>query len=192
MDIQSILTTTAGVVFVLGFLPYIISIVWGDGKPSKATWITWLVLDSILLVGMYTEDSVNGQIIGATIGAFIIIVLALKYGTPGFTPLEKWCLAGGAIGITLWLTFDAAILGILMSNAVIFIGAVPTMKSAWKNPKNENKVAWTFFWVSCLFALAAIEEWTLAEIAQPVNFTIIETIMMYLLYVRKPKATVSA
>jgi len=180
---KDVLFVAAGVLFIIGFVPYILAIVQKKTKPSKASWIIWASLDTITMVGMYVEGSVNGLILGATCGAWIVAILALKYGTPGWTKLDMFCLAGAVLGIVLWQVFSNPVFGILTSLSVVFIGAIPTFVSAWKDPSTENKLGWTIFWISCVCAVIAIPEWTLEDAAQPLTFCTIETTMMYILYI---------
>ncbi|MDX9778704.1 MAG: hypothetical protein RBT30_00430 [Patescibacteria group bacterium] len=179
---KEIISIIAGLFFVIGYIPYIIAILRKKTKPAKASWIIWGTLDTIVIAGMIASDSLNGQMIGAVIGVWVVIILSLKYGAPGWTKLDKLCLIGAAIGIFLWQIFDNPILGILISLGITSIGSIPTFISAWRNPERENKLGWTFFWTSCIFALFAIPKWTLANAAQPIIFFIIESIMMYILY----------
>jgi len=174
----------ACVLFLGAFLPYIIATLRKKTKPMKATWIIWWVLDIITLAGEYAKHSINGQIIGAVAGAGIVVVLALKYGTPGWTRLEKLCLAGAFVGVAIWGLTNDPVWGILICSGVIFGGSIPTFISAWTDPKRENKLAWSIYFTSCFPAMLAVPRWTLADAAQPINFLIIESIMMYILYIR--------
>jgi hypothetical protein len=179
-----ILSTVAGILFVIGFVPYIYSILRKATKPAKASWVIWASLDSITLAGMIAKDTINGQILGAVIGGWVVVIFALKYGIPGWTKLDKFCLGGAILGITLWQIFSNPIFGIMTSLNVVFLGSVPTFVSAWKDPSREDKLAWTIFWLSCVCAVIAIPHWTLEDAAQPITFFAIETIMMYILYFR--------
>lgn len=185
MEIKSVLSVVAGFLFVGGFVPYIKAILRGETKPAKASWIIWTSLDLTLLAGMIAENTVNGQIVGAVAGAMIVIGLTMKYGTAGWTRSDIRCLIGAILGITLWLIFKNPNFGILMSCGVAFVGSFPTFISAWEDPSREDKIAWTIFWISCVCAMFAIPHLTLADVAQPVTFFLIETIMMFILYVRK-------
>lgn len=187
------LSLVAGILFVLGYIPYIRAI-WqtrklptgakGKAEPAKASWVIWTTLDAINLAAMYAANTLNGQIVGAIVGAMIVVVLALRFGKPGWTKLDRLCLGGAAAGIALWAIFQSPVLGIAVSNAVVFIGSFPTFASAWKDPSRENRLAWTLYWVSCLFATAAIPAWTLGDATQPLTFLAVETIMMFILFVR--------
>mgnify|MGYP000132529445 FL=1 len=178
------LSILAGLLFVAAFVPYIRAILRKETKPAKASWIIWANLDTITLAGMFFKGTVNGQILGAVLGAWVVAALALKYGTPGWTKLDKFCLGGAVLGIVLWQVFSDPVFGIVTSLSVVFLGSIPTFTSAWKDPSRENKLAWTIFWVSCVCAVIAIPHWTLADAAQPITFFAIETIMMYILFVR--------
>lgn len=184
MNAREILSGVAGFLFVLGYIPYIRAILRGETKPAKASWIIWGSLDTITLAGMIAKDAVNGQMIGAVIGVWIVIVLNMKYGVPGWTTLDKFCLAGAVLGIVLWQIFSDPVLGIVTSQIVVFIGSVPTFVSAWYDPGRENRTAWTLFWFSCVCAVIAIPALTWADATQPITFFAVESIMMYILYVR--------
>lgn len=178
------LSVIAGIIFLIGFAPYITAVLRKKARPVKVTWFIWASLDCITLVGMYAKEAVNGQIFFATIGATIVFILSVKFGMPGWTKADKWCLVGGIFGIILWILFDNPVFAIVVSLVVGFIGSIPTFVSAWDNPSNEDRTAWTIFFISCVVAMIAIPQWTLEDAAQPITFTIIETTMMYILYVR--------
>lgn len=180
----SILSVIAGVLFIAGFIPYIRAILAGETKPAKASWLIWASLDTITIVGMYVQNSLNSQIIGAMTGAWIVTALAVKYGVSGWTKVDKFCIAGAVIGIVLWKMFSNPNLGIATSASVCFLGSIPTFVSAWKDPSKEDKIAWTIFWVSCVCAMLAIPKLTFEDVCQPLSFFLVETIMMFILYIR--------
>ncbi len=181
---MSTLSILAGVLFIIGFIPYIISILQKETKPAKATWIIWASLNIITILGMYYEHAINGQMLGAVGGAITVTLLSLRYGVPGWTKMDKFCLVGAIIGIALWQIFDNPTLGIVTSCIVAFIGSIPTFASAWENSGRENKFAWAIWWISCIFAIIAIPKWTLADAMPPFSFFIVDTIMVYLVLIR--------
>src|SRR5581483_6426724 len=72
--VKEILSVLAGILFIVGFVPYIRAIVRKETKPAKASWIIWASLDSITIAGMYAKDAVNGQIVGACLGAWVVVI----------------------------------------------------------------------------------------------------------------------
>lgn len=190
---QRLLTAVAGVLMIAGFVPYIRAILRdrhlpagtpGKTSPAKASWVIWTTLDTITLAGMIAEGTVNGQMIGTIIGAYITVGLVLKFGKPGWTKLDKGCLGGAVLGIALWALTENPVAGITTSCAVIFLGSIPTFVSAWQDPSRENRAAWTLYWLSCVCAIAAIPQWTLADALQPITFAVIESTTLVILLVR--------
>lgn len=186
--IKTASTVIAGILFLVAFIPYIRAILKKQTKPAKASWLIWATLDSITFAGMLVKHTLNGQMLGAIVGAWMVAILALKYGKPGWSKLDKFCLGGAFIGIALWQLSGNPVVGMSISLALVFIGAFPTFKTAWNHPEEEDRTAWLIYWLSCVFALIAIPAWTIADAAQPIVFTVIETVMVYLTWIRSRKA----
>lgn len=189
-ELQSYLSFLAGPLFLLGFARYGQAIWREETKPAKASWVIWWSVDTIVLAGMIAAGSVNAQIIGAVLGSGVIAILALIYGTPGWTKLDVFCLVGAVLGIALWMGTNNPVLGIVICSGVIFLGSIPTFISAWEDPCREDRIAWTIYWLSCVFAVVGVSAWTLADATQPLTFFAIESIVMALIFI--PRKTMPA
>lgn len=184
-----ILSILSGLLCIVATFPYVHAIIRDrnkkDGaKPSKATWLIWATLDTMTLAAMITKGSINGLIVTAVFSAWTILFMALKYGVPGWTSLDKFCLAGAVLGIVLWFLSGNPSLCIITSVSVLLIGSIPTFRSAWENPKRENGAGWFLGWLSCVLTTVAIPHWTIADAAQPMVFLTIESVMVYLIFVK--------
>jgi len=186
MALYKILSIIAGILFSVSFVPYILAIRKGAGKPVLMTWITWAVLDIIALTGMAVKNSLNGQIIGCTIGALIVVSYAVKYGRPGWTKTDKFCLYSSVVGIALWIIFNNVLIGLSISLILFLIASIPTFQSAWEDPSRENRLAWTLQFISGIVVLSSLQKWDLENAGQPIVFMLIELVMMCLLYFHKP------
>ncbi len=179
------LMVLSGIFSVVALVPYVRSIIKGETKPAKSTWLIWAVLDIMIFTGMLAEGTLNGQIIGVIFGTWTVVVLAMKYGIPGWTRLDKWCLSGTSFGILLWLIFNNPVWSIVVALSIMSVGSIPTFASVWHDPSRENKLAWTLVFVSSITAVMVIPgKWTLANAAQPIVFLAISAVMMYLLHIR--------
>lgn len=200
----------AGVLFALAFVPYIWAIVhrgvrrwkqwyvWGwidkitfvrpgdePAKPIKATWIIWASLDTITFAGMYAKDSINAQISSAVIMAWVVVILAFKFGLPGWRLVDKLSMLGGALGVALWVIFKDPMLGLAATLTTVFLGSWPTFTSAWEDPGRESLPAWVTYWLSCVCALIAVPQWTVEHAAQPITFFAVESVVVSILLIRK-------
>lgn len=178
----------SGLLVILGFVPYIKFIIQNrhtenDGKPVKITWLIWAMNDTIIIIGMYVTKTLNLQISAAVVCAWVLVVLAFLYGSPGWKKIDIFCALGAMLGIFLWFEFDNPTYSIIASNAVLIIGGIPTFISTYQNPERENRFAWTIWFTSCLFALAVIEKWDWNNASQPISFFIIEATEVVLLWI---------
>ncbi|MFA4954808.1 MAG: hypothetical protein WC641_05850 [Patescibacteria group bacterium] len=188
---KDFLSALSGVIFWSGNIPYILAILRdrklppgtpGKTEPSKASWIIWVLLDASIWAGMHLKHAWSGQIVGATCGSLIVMLLALKYGAPGWTRADKICLAIAGISLPLGL-IDPTIT-IVMNSAVGFVGGIPTFISMWKDPRKESRTAWALYAVSCIPAIFAVKNWTLVDATQPVSYAAGEALVVYLLFIR--------
>ncbi len=178
------INTVSGILFFVAFLPYVWAIVNHQTVPSPVSWAIWACVDTLVLLAMKKEKAPIGQITGAVAGAWIITLLAVIFGKPTMGSIEWVSIVGAVTGIILWQKTGNAVLAIICSQLAIFIGAFPTFANGYNNPSLENSLAWTIWFVSCLFALFAIKKWNLAEALQPITFTVIEATMVILVVIR--------
>jgi hypothetical protein len=187
---KAFFSLASGIMFLIAFIPYAAA-VWkdrrlpsgtlGKAEPSKVSWLIWAVLDVIALQGMHAKNAVNGQIVDAVSGAGVMTIMAFKYGNKSWDKIDVFCLVGAAVGFVM--IFINPEYAIITSAITGLIGSISTFTSAWKDPGKENKLAWTLFWTSCLMAMIAIPKWTIADVVQPLTFTLIESTMMVILFV---------
>lgn len=186
MNIYKFFSILSGIIFTLAFVPYIKAIVQKKTKPEKASWIIWASLDTMAFAAMAVKGTINGQIASAIVCSWIVVVVTMIYGKRGWKKTDKICLASALLGAVLWLFSKDAIFGIIASQAAIFIGSIPTFQHAHKNPEEEDKLAWFLYWLSCLPAVfATSQQMTFESLAQPINFLVIESVMVYLLFIKR-------
>ena len=185
------LNIVSGFLFFCGFVPYFWAIIQGKASPSIVSWAIWATLDVILGIVLYNKGAPYQQIAGAAVGASITVILSMRYGTVSCTQLDRYCIGGAISGIALWWVLDNPTLAILVFCATIFLGSIPTLQSARDTPEKENKLAWLIFWISCVLAVAAIDTWTITDTAQKMTFMVVQTIVVCLLYRRRPIRSVS-
>lgn len=178
--------TISGVLFFLGFGPYIWAILNHQTMPSPVSWTIWASVDTLVLVAMKKKKAVTGQLTGAVCGAWLITTLALVFGKPTMGLIEWVSVAGAVIGIVLWQKTGDAILAIICSSLALFVGSFPTFANAYRNPSQEDPVSWTIWTISCVFALLAIPKgkWDLANTLQPLTFMVVETTVFFLVVIR--------
>lgn len=185
-SVAPVLSLVAGMLGILGFVPYIRAVLKKEAQPQKASWVAWGILNFITLAGMYVKGAASIQMTAITLGSWIVAGLAFKYGKPGWSALDKFCLGGAVVAIALWKYYNDSNFGIVVSLIGLFISGLPTWKAAWQTPEKENRAAWVIFMTSSLLALLAIKTFTMASAAQPIEFLINQTVTVAFLFTRTP------
>lgn len=177
------MNTVSGVLFFVAFLPYIWTILNGQTVPSPISWAIWASVDTLALLAMRKAEATSGQLTGAVAGAWVITALALVFGKPTMEHVEWISVASAIAGVTLWQKTGNAVCAIICSQVAVFAGAIPTIVGAYANPSQEDPIAWSIWFVSCICALFAIRKWNLVNALQPITFTVIETTMIILVVI---------
>jgi len=184
MSISGILSVLSGFVFLVAFFPYIEAIIKKRTSPRKATWLVWAIGDCVILAGMIAKGTISGLIVAACLGATTVFLLSLRHGETGWKTRDKVCITLSGIAIVLWQCFGESDIGIAFSSLSLAIAAWPTYVSAWERPENEDAKGWILFNISNFLAVLAIRHLTFADIVPPVAFFLIDSPMLFLLFVR--------
>jgi hypothetical protein len=174
----------SGILFFAAFLPYIWAIIHHQTVPSPVSWGIWASVDTLSLLAMKKEKATSGQLTGAVAGAWIITILAIIFGKPTMGSIEWISIIIAAIGILLWRTTGHALLALICAQIATLAGGIPTIVDGYLRPAQEDPIAWSIWFLSCIFALFAIKKWNLANALQPLVFTTIETAMVILVVIR--------
>lgn len=160
----------AGLLSLAAFVPYIIAIVKGATKPNRATWWIWTTNGLILLASYYATgaESTVWVAVGYFVGSLLTAVLALRYGEGGWSPFDRSCLLGAALGLLFWWMFNSSIVALVTTLFVDFAGALPTIRKAYRAPETEDRVAWALFISGNTVNLFAVEAWSFGIAVYPV------------------------
>jgi len=181
----------SGILFLIAFVPYVWAIIHHQTVPSPVSWAIWASVDTLSLLAMKKaakekgEKVSMGQLTGAVAGAWIITVLAILFGKSTMGAVEWITIAIAALGILLWKTTGHAILALVCAQIATLAGGIPTVVNGYLHPAQEDPLAWSIWWLSCVFALLAIKNRRkLEDVLQPLVFTAIESAMLILVVIR--------
>ncbi len=173
----------AGLIAVTAFFPYILSTIRGKTKPNRASWFIWTVI-GIAVASTYHAVGASETLwvaMAFVAGPLIVTALSMRYGEGGWNRFDGFCLAGAGAGMALWLLFDAALEGLLLSLFVDLMAYLPTIKKAYLRPEGESTAAWSMFFIADGLNLVAAESWDFGIIIYPAYMFVLCGIMMILL-----------
>lgn len=184
MDIHQLLGQTAGVIAALATIPYVRSILRGETKPNRASWLIWAVVNWSLVFsyhfsGATTTIWLNIVYVFTTTTIFL---LSIKRGVGGYTFLDIVCLIGAAIGLLLWWITDNPATAVYLNVLVDAVGFIPTLRKAYLEPQTENKLAWGISTFSNAVNVAALTTGRFTIILFPIYNFVFNGATFVLLY----------
>ena len=187
-NLYEILGIIAGILALVGYIPYIYTTVRGKTRPNKATWIIWTVIGGLIAFSYLFEGDKNTiwLPLGYFIGPLIVAILSFRYGYSKWSKLDIACLVVGALSIIPWIILDNAIFTLLINVFIDATGAVPTLVKTYFEPETEDLTAWLIFFVANTLEVFAIEQWNLAAI-YPLYLFILAGLIVFFIMKNKVK-----
>lgn len=192
-DLRAALGIAAGVLSLLGFFPYIASIYRGQTRPNRATWWVWTVCNGILFTSYYAAgERLSAWVpLSVAIASFGVAILSLKRGEGGFSRFDRGCLVSSAIGLALWGASGSPITALAINIGIDFVGALPTIRKTYLDPKSESLSAWALFLAANVVNLFAVEAWASPSVALPIYYFLLTVAVVALAARRPPSPLIS-
>lgn len=166
------LNWAAGIISLLGFIPYIASIIRKETQPHLVTWFIWTVVGTILAVSYYySSDPTALELlvpIAYVIGPLTITCLALVYGNIQYTTFDIGCFIAAILSLFFGYMLNNPFIVLMFNLLLDFFGALPTIHKTYLNPKSENFLAWSLFLVGNFINLLALSEWNVTLASYPI------------------------
>ncbi|MCK6589784.1 MAG: hypothetical protein HUU21_26100 [Polyangiaceae bacterium] len=177
----------AGVLSLLAFIPYVVSILRGQTRPNRATWWVWTVCNGILFASYFAAGERRSAWVpmSYTASSLLVAILSLKRGEGGLSRFDRGCALSSAVGLVLWGVSGSPLTALAINIGVDFAGALPTLRKTYLDPKSENLSAWALFLAANLVNLFAVEAWASPSVALPIYYFLI-TLVVFALAARRP------
>lgn len=167
---KEVIGEVAGLVNLIAYLPYYVSIMQGKTKPNKVTWWTWAVLEIMMSSSYIMAGAGNTKWlpIAAFIGMLFTAILSLKFGDKKWYVSDFICAVGSAVGLVIWILSGDPVIALIAFLVVDLFAAIPTCIKAWDEPYEEDLFAWVISLISGLVNLVALESLNFSIVVLPV------------------------
>ena len=173
------------------YFPYIRDILRKTTQPHRASWLIWSVLGLIAFFSQFAEGATDSLwMIGAqTFGTVVVFVLSLKFGTEGFSALDRISLLAAIFGIVWWYFTHNAVYALLITIAVDAISAGLTAKKAYALPASETMSTWILSAISSVFGALAVGSFNPILMAYPFYVLLASSSVILAIIFGRRKAT---
>ena len=145
----------SGIVALISYIPYTLDIISKKVKPERASWLIWSVLAMIAFFSQLAKGAHQSLWFTGldSIGAFVTLGLAIRYGFGGVKRRDMFALIVAGIGLLIWYFTNNALYALIIAMAVDAIGASLTVWKTYENPETETYPMWL---IVCLAGVLAI------------------------------------
>ena len=186
MDRVSFFTALAIVAVVWAYVPYIRSILSGTSRPTLSTWLSWLIVDAVILAGMIAKDSIVRQMYVYFAGTGLIVILCgVKKVTIEWKKLDSFCFGLVILALVGWYFSGNANVAITISVVANIVGSIPMLINLWKDPRNEPLRGWLYGLLAATLGVLAIPSMTIAYALTPIAFFFIQSGVIILILRRQ-------
>ena len=177
----------SGALMILSVIPYIRSILKGNTKPQRMTWLIWSILILIAFFSQLAKGASWSLLLTAGDGVAILItfILSIKFGVGGFRKIDLFSLAGAGVSLLLWYLTNEPAVALFLIILIDIIGVNLTFIKTWKNPETENWAGWAMCGVGGLFGILSVGSFNFILLAYPVYICLINSIMAIIVISRK-------
>jgi hypothetical protein len=188
---KPILGILAGLVVVVGTMPYLRDILRLETKPSRATWglLTALLLITLFVQGDLGSGWARVLTIGEIIATGSVFILSIKYGVGGAERVDKLCYVLWAVMVLCWLALNRPLLALHFAVLADLIGMIPTFIKSWKSPHEESINVFAASALSGFIAIFAAETLSYRSILFPLYLFIVNLSVVGLLIISNRKNT---
>ncbi len=187
METKTLLTTVSILFALLSYIPYFRDIQHHKTRPHAFTWLVWCVMSTAAFFSQYADGGgVASWVLAFTaIVNFAIFTLALYRGETNINTVDWFCLFGAFIGLALFSFNEDPQLSIFIISSVNIIGFVPTVRKSMLKPQQETATTFAFTSLKYIFAIIAIEHFSLQTVLFPATVGLSNALFVVLLLVRR-------
>jgi hypothetical protein len=189
---QTALVYFSLVITAVGTIPYIIDILKRKTKPRIVSWGVWCVITAIAAFASFSDHQYPAGflMLAATIQTIFVVVLGYRNGDKTFETLDIVCLVGAALGLLAWWLSGSPALAVIITVAIDFIGAIPSIVHSWKRPYEETWVAFFCSGLGGIATVLAAQDWTITSVLYPLYIVVANIVFVAVIIGRKDRVPV--
>lgn len=179
----------AAMVFVGSVIPYVRDTLKDKTHPNIVTWFTWMLLNIINVAAALSVGAWQTAIYG-TAGAIAtgaIVVAGIKHGVKKYTMFDIVCQVTALLGIPLWVLTGKPELAVLVLLGVDFVAGMPTLRHAWKAPREETWQAFALSAFGGILTLISLNRYDMVALTMPLYIFLFDACLVATILMRRRK-----
>ena len=164
-------TFLATTLTIIGFFPYIRSIMKKETKPHVFSWIIWGLTTCLVFAAQLTAGGGIGSWPTGFSGLLSLYIAALAYMHKSDIHINKtdWlCLIGAFAAMGIWSLTADPFWAVLLLTIIDTLGFLPTLRKSYHDPFNENMTMYVILFFRNILGMLALEIYSPTTLLFPV------------------------
>jgi len=186
-DYKNILGGIAVAISLASYLVYFWTIYKGYTKPHGFTWFVWGTLSAVGLGAVWVSGGGSGTwVIAVNMLAGYTVAGIAFYQKRVIYDLYDWlALTGAFLGIVLWWMTSNPFYAVLLVSASDAIGAIPTIRKAYRLPFEENPHTFILGVICNTLALFAMTTFSPSTALYQLSIVVVDITIVSVVYYRR-------
>lgn len=183
------LAIIAGIIAIIGNVPYLRDTITKKITPHPYTWFVWSIVSGVTFFGQVSKGAGYATIAFAASEIFtiLIFIFSLRNGFKGIDKKDTYFLIAALLGIIPWILTKDPTWSVIIMVTIDLIAFIPTLKKAWIKPKTESPILYESNAIRHTLALFALSSYNVATTLHSVAMIITNTTMTIFLLRGKRK-----
>lgn len=153
------LSTSIILLEIVAYAVYARSVLRGEIVLSRASWLIWAPLLWLTVLSSWQGGAgeVLVKTLATAVGVTVIALLALRFGTGGWSRSDRLCVAVTLVGIGGWAVSADPVVGLVLFILADASGAVPTIRDVLREPGRERPAYWLICTLTCALSAGLID-----------------------------------
>lgn len=184
---KMIFAILAGMLAVVGNVPYLRDMFKGIVKPHPYTWFVWSIVSGVTLFGQVVKGAGWGALPFALSEIFTLMIFffSLKYGFKNIPKEDKIFLILAILGIIPWFVTHDPTISVVVMVTIDVIAFIPTLRKTWREPTTEKPVLYGSNVARHSLAILALSSYNIATTLHSIAMIVTNTLMTIFISKRK-------
>ena len=183
----AVFALAAGVLGIVGTVPYLRDMLRGTTVPHRGSWLIWGLL-GVIAVESQRADGAHWSLVplvAQAAGTCLVFGLSLRWGTGGVTRLDLVLITLAGAGVAGWLAIDDPTVATGCVIAADLIAATMMVPKSWRAPHTETLTTFVLAGFGGATTVASVGSWSVALLVYPAYFTAVNTALAGVLWYRR-------
>lgn len=185
---KEIIGTFAIFLTLLAFTSYIKSILAGRTKPHVFSWVIWGIATFIVFLASFLDKGGAGAWaigISAMMTMSIAVMAYAKKADITITRTDWVFLAIALSAIPIWYMTSNSLWAVIILTGIDVVAYFPSIRKAYHKPFEEQMTLYVIMSIRNLLTIVALENYSLTTMIFPVVITIVNTLFISMVMVRR-------